>query len=520
MLNETLELILRINIALAAAIVVVLALRPHVRMWFGARVGYALWVIPLFAAGMCFVPGRTQHITLEANDTPMPAFASAPAMEAQPDYLLWAWAAGAVVSLLVLALRQARFTHALGKLSAREDLGAGVHSAESTTHGPAVVGVLKPLIVTPSDFDKRFDEEERRIVLAHERAHLAQGDPWINAVVLVVQCLSWFNPFVYIGARALRIDQELACDATVLGQAEGARRRYAEAMLKTHISAAVPIGCAWPAYDVASFKERISMLKRNLPSRNQTIAGVSVIALVTAAAAAAAWAAQPARIVTTLTPAERSISAPDDRSSFELIHSEDAMDNFDHLDELDAIDDLDDPDAFAELEQLAETGRLEGQRIYIDGELVEGRDLTPAERDEVRRSVREAREAMARAREEVRVAMREAQRTAVVDYRRAEMEARIEAMQEVRDALEESRAERERALEEARAEIERIDFDRIQAEAEAAADIDEALNEARAEIAEELADAQADGDEQRVRELREAQRALSEHDSQRARRNR
>ena len=264
MASEWIDLLVRANLALAAGVAVVMALRPLARRFFGARIAYALWLLPIAAAAMCFTPQRVEHVVLEPASAPIGSAVPAAAVEvaaAQPPYLLWAWIGGALLSVLILAMRQARFTLALGRLHKRDDLGRHVRGAESSEHGPAVIGVLRPIIVTPADFESRFDAEERRIVLAHERAHMAQGDPWINVLVVVLQCVNWFNPFVHIGARALRVDQELACDAAVLAQSDGIRRRYAEAMLKTHIAASAPIGCAWPPSNLNALKERIAMLK-------------------------------------------------------------------------------------------------------------------------------------------------------------------------------------------------------------------------------------------------------------------
>src|SRR6185295_15642644 len=131
-------------------------------------------------------------------------------------------------------------------------------------------------------------------------AHLAQGDPLINALVVSLQCANWFNPFVLIGARALRLDQELAADAAVLATA--ARRPYAEAILKTQIMVGAPLGAAWPPNSAHSLKERIAMLKRTLPNRTQRVLGVSAIAIVAAGVCAAAWAAQPAQVVIAKSP--------------------------------------------------------------------------------------------------------------------------------------------------------------------------------------------------------------------------
>lgn len=307
MANDLIGLIVRVNLALAVGVLVVLALRTLTRHGFGARIGYSLWLLPVLAAGACFLPPRIERLTIAEPLAPvssalasLTAGAQAPLAQPQPIVWLAIWCAGVVLSLAILTLRQGRFARALGRLRPRDDLGAGVFGAESCEHGPAVIGVLRPIIITPADFDERYSDEERRIVLAHERAHLAQGDPLINAFVVALQCANWFNPFVHIGARALRLDQELAADAAVLATA--ARRPYAEAILKTQIMAGAPLGAAWPPNSAHSLKERIAMLKRTLPNRTQRLLGVSAIAIVAAGVCAAAWAAQPAQVVIAKSP--------------------------------------------------------------------------------------------------------------------------------------------------------------------------------------------------------------------------
>jgi beta-lactamase regulating signal transducer with metallopeptidase domain len=488
--NEIIDLLLRLNLALAAGIVVVLAVRFPVRRWFGARVAYALWLIPLAAALMCFVPGRVETVVLDLPDAAANVEAAAPSA-AGVNLWAWAWAFGALVSLSILTIRQARFTQSLGRLGAREDLGRRVCAAQSVEHGPAVIGVLRPVIVTPADFEARFDAEERRLVLAHERAHLAHGDPWINAVALAVQCLNWFNPFVHIAARVLRIDQELACDAAVLAGAEGARRRYAEAMLKTHLSAAVPIGCAWPASDVASFKERIAMLKRNLPSRRQTLIGAAAILIATGAVAAVAWAAQPKRVMATY-----EMSSPDMR---EFIH----------------------PISFNEDELLGEdiddlNIDLNGDGVIVmDGETVRVRDLTPEQREELRQTLEDARQQVRDAREEMaaaRQAIRDAMRDQQAGYRLSdeEMEEIREALADVRLSQEEERAVRIEALAEARAAMQeaQVELAAARIAVRDMPDVREALREAEVEIARAIHEARSEGDMVRAEALEGAAAAI------------
>jgi beta-lactamase regulating signal transducer with metallopeptidase domain len=558
MASEWIELLLRVNLALAAGVAVVMAVRPLARRYFGARIAYGLWLLPLAAAAMCFAPQRVEHVVLEPVSAPLGRAApvAIETVAAQPPYLLWAWIAGALLSIVVLALRQARFTMALGRLHKRDDLGQHVCAAESCEHGPAVIGVLRPIIITPADFDSRFDAEERRIVLAHERAHMAQGDPWINVLVVLLQCVNWFNPFVHIGARALRVDQELACDAAVLAQSDGIRRRYAEAMLKTHIAASAPIGCAWPPSDLNALKERIAMLKRNLPSRTQTLLGGAAIVVATAGIAAAAWAAQPARIVTTVAVAApaaaldgkptrslESLAPLESMETFEALASLEGLASLESLASLEALVSLDDLDVDVEID---EDDLMSGEaRVVRDGVTIRYEDLSPEERAEIRRSLDQARVARDQARVQVREA-RDQARVRVMEARDQERAARAvarthgddaerihdarEAAQEAREAAQEAReAEREARQEQIEAEREaRAEAAEARAEAmvevreamlemenelarlgpEERAHAREALREAHSEIARELQRARARGDADEIEALEIAERSL------------
>ena len=436
MVNDLLGFIARSNIALAVCVALVLVLRAPVRRLAGARIAYTLWLIPPLAGAACLAPGRVEVITLPAIsplDLGVGAATHAAGAALDPRYILAAWIGGVAISLIVLILRQARFALALGRLRVREDLGEGVLGAESNEHGPAVLGVLRPVIITPADFDARFSDEERRIVLEHERAHVAQGDPLINALAAALQCMNWFNPLVHLGVRALRLDQELACDAAVL--ATGARRSYAEALLKTQIAAGAPLGCAWPSHSLAALKERIAMLKHNLPTRTQRILGVSAVGLLSFTACAVAWASQPPRIVvapnqatarvqpeaTPLPPdplaapaayvapassaavtasAEAALAGADPDA---VADGDDQGDIDNDLDINIDLADLDDPDHVA--------------TIVDDNGHVTHRRLTAEERERIRNSVRQAMQAQRTAMEQsraamaqARVAMREAQR--------------------------------------------------------------------------------------------------------------
>ncbi|HEY7767086.1 M56 family metallopeptidase [Longimicrobium sp.] len=80
---------------------------------------------------------------------------------------------------------------------------------------PMTWGVFHPVVLLPAESDQ-WESERRRVVLAHELAHVGRWDAatqWIAHVALVV---FWFNPLVWVAARKLREEREHACDDAVL----------------------------------------------------------------------------------------------------------------------------------------------------------------------------------------------------------------------------------------------------------------------------------------------------------------
>jgi len=415
MTADLLETVLRLNLALAGAIAFVMLLRTPVRLWFGARLAYALWLIPPLAALATLLPKQPEIVRVVANaPAVMPVAAHAPSTPIEaalfetltsPDAqsisqtfadnltpaLSLLWVIGAALSLCVLALRQWRYSRVLGRLTLQADEdGARVYRAATSAAGPAVIGVLRPKIVTPADFDRRYTADERRAVIAHERAHMRHGDPTVNAFAAALQSLCWFNPAVYFGVQALRVDQELACDAAVLARAQGLRRTYAEAMLKSQIGDVAPLGCAWPPASIDVLKERISMLKSNLPSKRQAALGAGAVALATIAACGVAWTAQPPRTITIVEHA--SVEGLEGGADSERPSGRDQLALRERI-RL-AIDDARRQIDSERLEMLAQRDAIMAQRAEIADHRAEARELQ-------RQAMEVAREAIEQARRDV-----------------------------------------------------------------------------------------------------------------------
>lgn len=295
MMRELLTAVAAANLAAGLAVIAILPFRPLMRPRFGARAIYALWIAPPLAALAVLIPHRTggavAPFVAEAGRAAARALPSAPTQDLWATALVTIWGLGVVASALMLARRQGAFLKSLGRLTAvtGEDR---VLRAERSEAGPALIGALKPRIVTPADFETRYGPAERTLILEHEKTHLASGDGLVNAAACALHCLGWFNPLVHLGVRLMRIDQELACDAAVIGRFPSARQLYGELLLKTQLAQqALPLGCHWPAKGRHPLRERIAMLKSPLPALAERRAGLAVAALLAVAAGSGAWAA-------------------------------------------------------------------------------------------------------------------------------------------------------------------------------------------------------------------------------------
>ncbi len=85
----------------------------------------------------------------------------------------------------------------------------------STNIGPAVVGLWRQRIVVPAWVLEEADGG-RRMILAHEREHLAAGDPRLLAFSFLALALMPWNAALWWQTRCLRLALELDCDARVL----------------------------------------------------------------------------------------------------------------------------------------------------------------------------------------------------------------------------------------------------------------------------------------------------------------
>ena len=81
---------------------------------------------------------------------------------------------------------------------------------------PVITGLFRPRIYLPIHLISDYESEKIRYMLLHELQHYRYKDNISNYLLLLAGILYWFNPFVWLAARAMRNDREVACDSAVL----------------------------------------------------------------------------------------------------------------------------------------------------------------------------------------------------------------------------------------------------------------------------------------------------------------
>lgn len=295
--------------------------------WLGAAVG----ALALPAAAASDLPGRVASLvwSTAAAGGELPLFAlgqpaagapsappagglSLPALPAAAEPAALALWVGGSVLLVALAIRsRLRLRHRRRGWEWSSVEGVEVLASEKT--GPAVIGVLDPVLVLPG-WVLELAPGKRRMVLRHELEHRDARDPVLLAAGLAALVASPWNPALWWIVRRLQLAIELDCDRRVL--ADGTSPGDYGALLLE-----ITRGRRVEPLPVAGLGERNSRLERRIRAMTETIptfrtARVVLLALVGAGLLAAACDAP--------TPAESPDAAGDEVAAIPGVEGSDA----------------------------------------------------------------------------------------------------------------------------------------------------------------------------------------------------
>lgn len=269
-------------VASTVLMLVVLLIRRPVARTFGARVAYALWLLPALRMVM---PPLPQPLIETAPIAPLPGLVNAALLGRVPTFsaptsttIDWMpiigafWAIGALLSLTLFLFAYRRLSDHVHRAGVVTGEAAGIPIIVSPfVEGPLAIGLWRRAIVLPADHSTRYSACELDLAIRHEAAHHHGLDLIANTVALAVRAIHWFNPVAIIAHRAFRADQEMACDARVLANGSSDLRcDYLQTLLKTACAPSTP---GVSAMRTGQLKERLRMIGRRQATGRHMLAG-------------------------------------------------------------------------------------------------------------------------------------------------------------------------------------------------------------------------------------------------------
>lgn len=297
MLTEIVNHLWQSTLIVTAVAAIAAMLRDH-----GAHVRYWLW----WAASVKFlVPfallallgsalGGTVAPLIEPADWPATLALVA---EPMPEAATWTplalallgiWAVGFVavagrwvvraIGLHILLRASTPYAAPLPRIAGRLDARTTDALVE-----PALVGIVKPVLLLPQGLTEHLSAAQVEAVLAHELSHWQRRDNLTAAVHMLVEAVFWFHPFVWwVGARLVE-ERERACDEAVV-RAGHDGRTYAEGILNVceHYVAST-LKCA-AGVSGADLKRRVVEIARSrvmseLPMQKKILLGAFALSM-------------------------------------------------------------------------------------------------------------------------------------------------------------------------------------------------------------------------------------------------
>lgn len=241
---------------------VLLVRRPFSR-WFGPQFAYALWALPALRLLLppielpaSMAPQQAQPfsdqallaLAMAAKATPVATPAPTAVWERADAWLaLWlisaalflAWRITSYFRMRRELLAEARPVGEVGRIRLVET---------PAVSSPVAFGVHDKVVALPPRFMAMEDRAARDLAIAHELAHHQGHDIAANFAAQPLLALHWFNPLAWMGWRAMRRDQEAACDARVLaGRDRQVRAAYAGLIANfaagPRLALAAPMAC-------------------------------------------------------------------------------------------------------------------------------------------------------------------------------------------------------------------------------------------------------------------------------------
>ena len=245
-------------------------------------VWYAPVALPLLPAEPVAAP-VVVAMAAEPATYAVPAMAAGPVPATQASrldtgvLLLAAWLAGVAV-MLANTLRHAWRLHGLVRHArpCRDRRVQALYRALAQRLGvvaapelrvsdaidsPMLARPWRPVLMLPASSLATMGDDDLRMALHHELAHLQRRDLWWAWMPALAQHLFFFHPVAHLAVREYAFAREVACDAAVLQDEQHAPHDYGRLLVKLGVSTAPSPALAGASPTFRILKRRLLMLQ-------------------------------------------------------------------------------------------------------------------------------------------------------------------------------------------------------------------------------------------------------------------
>ena len=126
---------------------------------------------------------------------------------------------------------------------------------------PMLARPWRPVLMLPASSLATMSDDDLRMALHHELAHLQRHDLWWAWMPALAQLLFFFHPVAHLAVREYAFAREVACDAAVLQDEQHAPHDYGRLLVKLGVSTAPSPALAGASPTFRILKRRLLMLQ-------------------------------------------------------------------------------------------------------------------------------------------------------------------------------------------------------------------------------------------------------------------
>lgn len=141
---------------------------------------------------------------------------------------------------------------------------------------PILIGFFQPTVILPN---KKYADVQLRNILMHEITHMRRYDIFVKWLLILVEAIHWFNPFVHFTRQEMNKACELACDESVIKNFDiNEKQQYGDTLIAVAADSIrkMPLSITM-VEDKKNLKERLDAIMKHKSQSKRTLIVASII---------------------------------------------------------------------------------------------------------------------------------------------------------------------------------------------------------------------------------------------------